>query len=446
MPKLRFLFILLVLAPGLAMGQKIYGFAGKYFGGYDVQTLETDTLFTLDDYTWIEIGFSAAIDPFNGRYFKGGEIPGWDGNFHIIDLHNRSVQSVHVSHRPTGIEYDFLKDRLLFISRGRLFALYLQSLSVVKLGNVEDGGVHAWGSARVFNPHTNEYWYVVYIDPPDEPFYIVVDASDAREKCRTTVEPFQLGHYHPTDLSADMSTGRIFGHRNGLYGIADPCNGTLTRIRQIPDYYGRLNVQMSVLDNRSLTYIVPYASHNPNHPYRLAFIDVVRDSILLRVDQPWHGTMNVQQIYDRPPAPLIYLRDTLFVPKGQEYRWFRNGVFECATRDNWYVPTVSGTYSARVVFRDYTSSSDTVAIVVAPEPELELAVFPSPATDLLHVRFTHASSFDFSLLDITGRLVLQRRDCNASQVTLSVDNLPPGSYVACVRRDQDTYCRVFIKI
>jgi hypothetical protein len=104
----------------------IYGISdkGNYTHGYFIKfnylSGECDTLIDLGG---VNIGdFSSCIDPFNGRYFVFGLIWNQNGNFHIIDLNDLSIESYNVisSERP---EYNIFNNSILF-SQDSIFYSY----------------------------------------------------------------------------------------------------------------------------------------------------------------------------------------------------------------------------------------------------------------------------------------------------------------------------------
>ncbi|MDX1479139.1 MAG: hypothetical protein R3301_15600, partial [Saprospiraceae bacterium] len=139
---------LLCLGRADATAQKIFGIAGDVFGSYDLETLERDTMFYLVDRVTLNAGFNSTIDRFNGRYFFGGNLPGYEGNFHVIDLNENTVSSHHVTPTPTHIEYDFVRNRLVFESDGGIYSMDLQSLVPRKLSQVENSHSTIWGQKR----------------------------------------------------------------------------------------------------------------------------------------------------------------------------------------------------------------------------------------------------------------------------------------------------------
>ncbi|HMU02790.1 MAG TPA: hypothetical protein PJ990_04165, partial [Saprospiraceae bacterium] len=76
-----------------AISQRIYGFSDNLFCAINLLDNSKDTLIEFSGNPWINTGFRSAIDRYNGRYFFGGSLPGHNGNFHIIDLVNLSIES-----------------------------------------------------------------------------------------------------------------------------------------------------------------------------------------------------------------------------------------------------------------------------------------------------------------------------------------------------------------
>jgi len=120
-----------------AQAQNIYGFSENVFGSTNLSNSTTDTLIEFSGQPWINLGFRSAIDRFNGRYFFGGSIPGYPGEFHIIDLIDLSINSFPIF--PENIEYDWIKNRLIYEDNGDFFAIDLTTFQLTSLGVIENG-------------------------------------------------------------------------------------------------------------------------------------------------------------------------------------------------------------------------------------------------------------------------------------------------------------------
>src|SRR6185503_18755331 len=107
--------------------QNIYGFADKYFVSFNPYTDEADTLIEFEGKPYINLDFRSAIDRYNGRYFFGGTIPGYEGKFHIIDLNTLIITSYPVY--PENIEYDFMHNKLPYEKHGSFYSLDLTTMT-----------------------------------------------------------------------------------------------------------------------------------------------------------------------------------------------------------------------------------------------------------------------------------------------------------------------------
>lgn len=207
---------------------------------------------------------------------------------------------------------------------------------------------------------------------------------------------------------------------------------------------------MAVYNHNDNTYIIPYSSNSTNDKYKYAIIDVYEDEILETRSQPWDGTLNLQQIYDRPVAPLVYLKDTLFVPVGESYEWFLNDELLGETEMNYWIPTESGTYKAHVDFREYSTYSTEYFISMTSVDETEvnqlLGVYPNPSSNLVNLEFAYSKSGIIKITDLSGQMVFKQsiKGCNSFQVNLN--GLPQGFYIINVNTDKYQISNILSKL
>lgn len=428
-----------------ANSQNIYGIVGDVFGSTNIYNNNTDTLITFSQTS--PIGFRSAIDRFNGRYFVGGSLSGYDGNFHIIDLVDLSIESHDVF--PGDIEYDFIRNRLLYEKEGAFYSLDLSTFEESNLEEIEGNNNIIWGQIRTYVPQSNQYFYVDYTDGTGgSPYFLMLDGDSGTVVCQEIPEEVNGAYYTAGGLVTNNLTGEIIGHRNGRYGIVDACAGTMTKLSIIPDYHSHLNTQMAVYNHSDNTYIIPYYSTNPNDIYKIAIVDVYNDEILQTMSQPWGGGMNNQQIYDQPVAPLIYLNDTLFVPKGQSYKWFLDDELIGETDMNYWVPTESGAYKAEVEFREYSTYSTEQQIIttsIEEESSAELKVFPNPTSEFVNINFPHAKSTHIKVVTLVGKVVHEVFANDTSTIQINLKGFPKGVYLIIFEADENYFTELVTK-
>jgi hypothetical protein len=66
-----------------------------------------------------------------------------------------------------------------------------------------------------------------------------------------------------------------------------------------------------------------------------------------------------------------------------------------------------------------------------------LRVFPNPANDRLNVALSSAANAVVSIKDMTGRVVLQQASNRSSMLTLDVQSLPTGTYIAEISSENE---------
>lgn len=432
-----------------AISQRIYGFSDNIFCSINILDNSKDTLIEFSGNPWINTGFRSAIDRYNGRYFFGGSLPGHYGNFHIIDLVNLSIESHYIY--PENIEYDFAKNRLVYEKNGMFYALDLETLQVINLGLIDMGNSIIYGQIRTYVPQGNKYFFVDYINGSlGDPYFLLIDADSGEISCQEIIEENNGIFYSPGGLVTNNLSGEIIGHRNGRLGIISPCNGTMTKLLEIPDYHSHLNNQMAVYNHNDNTYIIPYYSMSPTDKYKMAIVDVYNNEIIETRSQPWKGRMNLHQIYDKPIAPIVYLRDTLYVPKGEHYKWFLNDQFIGETDQNYWVPLVNGTYKAEIEYREYTTISIEKDIYISSIEESEncssFKIFPNPSSHFINLNFSQSVNGVVKIIDLTGQIVYKRMVKDANNIQIDLNGLAKGNYIINIQTEQNQISKTFSKL
>lgn len=270
------------------IAQNIYGFSENMFVSINISENTKDTLIVFPGNPSSNFDFNSAIDQFNGRYFFGGNLPGYNGNFHIIDLVDLSIESHSVS--PENFDYDYIQNRLVYEKNREFYSLELSTLQLSNLGEIKKNSATIWGQNRIFVTQTNKYFYIDFINgPTGDPYFLLADANSGEIYCQEVIEEINNVSYSPEGLVTNNLTSEIIAHRRGRFGIINPCDGTMTKLSEIPDYSGRLNNQMAVYNHSNNTYVVPYRSTNSNDLNKIAIIDVYNNEILETKSQPWRG-------------------------------------------------------------------------------------------------------------------------------------------------------------
>lgn len=432
--KRLFPLFLLLLFPWKPEAQNIYGFAGRYFVSFNPYTDAADTLIEFEGNPYINLEFRSAIDRYNGRYFFGGSIPGLEGKFHIIDLNTLEITSYPVY--PENIEYDFMHNKLVYEKHGSFYSLDLYTMTATNLGGIEDGDGYIFGQIRTYIPQRNEYVYIDY--PTGKPglHSRVIDAASGDIKCEEIIGYVDGKFFSPSGMIANDLTGEIMCHYNETFAFFDPCEPYIHKLSDIAGYGSALNTQLCVYDHFLKYYIVPFADDHDPFQNKYAIISPYDNEVIAIKEHPFNRSMNQQRMYDKPLAPLIDLHDTLFVPVGKHYTWFRDGIRigETLGRENYWVPTLSGLYIAEVEFRAYTTMSTAVEITITgikKEPDNHaLYLYPNPAVDDVYIQLESADIERVVILDMTGHVVYSR-DVDGSvngPISINIQGLPAGVY------------------
>ncbi len=419
-------YLLLLLFSFRSEAQKIYGFADQYFVSFNPYTEQADTLLEFEGPPEIDLGFRSSIDPYNGRYFFGGIIPGLKGQFHIIDLDSLTIFNYPVY--PQNIEYDFLHDKLVYEYSGSFYSLDLGTMVVKKLSDIENGNGQVFGDVRTYLPQLNQYVYLDYPHlSPQDLYYTSIDVSTGAIACRKRATASLPG---VAGLVTNYYTDDIFGHANEQVYEISVCDPQFRKITDIPGYLEQENTELSVYDHIHQKYIVPFKAQGSINPYRYALIDPYQDVPVEIVINPFGYKMDQQRIYDKPCPTLISLHDTLFVPIGKKYTWFLNGNLLDVTTglQNYWVPDMPGSYSAEVEFKTYACTSNPVEVTTVGTHEVssqELMIYPNPVLDEAWINNVEPP-FQYTLLDMTGKVI---REGVSENNFIPVEGLMSGSYI-----------------
>lgn len=429
--------------------RKIYGFADSFFVSTDLNTLQRDTLIAFTGTPWINLDFRASIDQFNGYYYFLGTLPGYSGTFHVIDLVDLTIESTYgfspaFKHNTGYLEYDFLRNRVLYDLSHTVRSVDLETNKHRQILGKTDKNFNISGQASTYMAGSNEF--LMLVSETGEDFkgsYLSLNGYSGQTICDTDVERENDIQLAASSFVHNLYSQKVYAHRNERFGTASYCNGTVNWDGSVSEYHAVLNSQMAVLNHVNETYIFPYMSTNKKEPYKIAIVDIVTDSVLRILNQPWDGKMQLHQIYDKPQAPLYLQNDTLFVPKGLSYKWYLDDVFIGSSTDNYWVPSKTGHYTAEVEFREYTSTSKKVGIWNTSIPKKEhsaLSVYPNPASDQVKINSKIIAEGEVQVIDDLGRVCLTHFVSKGSQNTsLNLSSLVPGMYSVVLVTEQATF-------
>lgn len=418
--------------------RKIYGFADSFFVATDLASLSRDTLIAFSGMVNSNLSFTTSIDPFNGYYYFLGDLPGYRGSLHVIDLVDYSIESfygfspIYSMGNTRFISYDFLRNRLLYDSQQTLRSVDLSTNKHKQLLERKDKNFNVFGQTAALMPGSNQLVWIAVDMVSSELSFLALNGYHGGTNCEGYAQKSGNVSLMPSAIVPNMYSGKLYGHDEGRFGTANYCDGSVNWKGQAPEYKSLLNNQMAVMNHVNQTYIFPYRSSNRSFPDKIAVIDISNDSVLKVVNQPWEGKMNLQQIYDKPQAPLYLINDTLFAPRGMSYTWYLDDVEIGTSKSNYWIPTKTGHYSVVVKFREYTSKSKRVGIWNTSLPDAEktaLQFFPNPVKNELNLQFQAKEAGQVRIVDALGKVVLEQEVTNGQEVLrLSTTAFEPGVY------------------
>lgn len=422
------ILIAMLLLTSFSQAQKMYGFVENMFVSYDIQTKANDTLIVFPKSEPIILMFRTAIDNFNGRYFCAGKLADQIGNFHIINLNTLAIESF--PEYPKEIEYDFIYNKIVYQSGGYFYAYHLDNNSLNVINTLHNPRSTIYGKTRTYIPQTHNYLFNYFKDGANlnYTFISLVNTKTGDVDCTFKQVDNKGIKYSLTGFRTNFYTGDVMAHNEEMCGIVNLCNSNFTPAISIPEYHSILNEQMDVYDHNTNTYIVNYYSTNKNNAYKMAFVDVYNNTILEIRDQPFNGKMNMHQLYDKPVAPIIYYQDTLYVPKGNSYRWFRNDTEVENKQSNALKPDAPGIYRCEIQFNAYKTISKPFEIKstgLNDNAIQKLILFPNPAKDIIH--FEHSAKvISYRITDLSGKLLMADQYLASG---INIEQLSSGAYI-----------------
>lgn len=158
--------------------------------------------------------------------------------------------------------------------------------------------------------------------------------------------------------------------------------------------------------------------------------------------------MNEQQLYDKPMAPITQFNDTLFVPKGIRYSWFRDNEHIATTNKNYWIPDQSGTYKAQIRFREYTTFSCEIQIVLTDLNEQnqpnEYKISPNPVTgDQLNI-LCDSKIEELIITSSNGAILYKAYDLYCNDPIKLEEIYTPGIYYVTITSGGQKYLLNFM--
>ena len=162
------------------------------------------------------------------------------------------------------------------------------------------------------------------------------------------------------------------------------------------------------------------------------------------------GTSAIQEILvtpiDVPEIEIISVENFLSLSgTGASYQWYLNGTEIPGATTDQYTATVTGNYTASIVFDNGCSTiTAPVNIIIASAGHnlniLPITVYPTPVSEQLYLKGIE-DSIAYTITDMTGALVVKN---TASDKSLNVSALSEGVYILRIEQDEKVYMARFV--
>jgi photosystem II stability/assembly factor-like uncharacterized protein len=162
------------------------------------------------------------------------------------------------------------------------------------------------------------------------------------------------------------------------------------------------------------------------------------------------GTSAIQEVPVLPfalPDITVIVNDNILSlsADGDTYQWYLNGEVITGATGAQYTATVTGNYSATIVYANGCATSTPPVNVVITSVKtdvtiLPVVVYPTPVSDLLHIKGIE-NDFSYTITDIAGALILSNV---SSGKTINVAALPEGVFILRLQQDTKTFIARFV--
>jgi len=99
-----------------------------------------------------------------------------------------------------------------------------------------------------------------------------------------------------------------------------------------------------------------------------------------------------------------------------------------------YIDTIMGYYAPRAFAALGLGPDSTTSVTLLDKTEVSLSISPNPAYDQINIRSNPEFEMQsVRILDLTGKLVINRPQVKSSQVEIDLSNLASGTYIAEIR-------------
>ena len=135
-----------------------------------------------------------------------------------------------------------------------------------------------------------------------------------------------------------------------------------------------------------------------------------------------------------PPTPLITPSGNNLVSSASAgNQWYHNGVVIANANGSTYTPTTSGNYTVIVTVNGCASAASApfnfiFTAINSPTLDERILIAPNPLRDQLTIRYNgNSSMFHMKIIDINGRLLVERDFTNST--TVDVERFPSGMLI-----------------
>ena len=207
-------------------------------------------------------------------------------------------------------------------------------------------------------------------------------------------------------------------------------------------------VKLQKRDNKSLYtkkfYNQIYDNPNSSTTYIVEGIDVNgcdrRGEVTVDVLQP-----PVLSVYSVPNPPNICLGDSVVLESSSgfvNYFWI-NGmtgdrIVDFPTQDSWYMVEAVDSNGC-VVKEDIWVYVDSCNTSVNALFNNQLKIYPNPTSRTVNIQIPEGKKFDLTLIDIAGKMVLEKKQISSKKLVLNTKKIRKGTYLIELKNVENRY-------
>lgn len=151
-----------------------------------------------------------------------------------------------------------------------------------------------------------------------------------------------------------------------------------------------------------------------------------------------------------PLAEFTSIGASLIAAEGSAYQWYFNGDLIVGATEQSYTALENGEYSVEISnaegCSDISAEQNIIVVGLGETDELMFSAYPNPTKDRLFIQLSEQSELTFiRVLDMTGKVMIERQSNSGQLIRLDVEALSSGLYILEVQAGSNRSQSQFMK-